>query len=129
MRDSAAVAVLLVAVAAAVGGLWFVTADLPDAETPNATFEVTGDASAGELTVEHAGGDSVASESLRILVYEDRPIVPDRTVHGTIWGTDTGMIQPGDRIALEDRRFDDRQRLVVRWFGDGGQATIYETTI
>ncbi|MFO7927983.1 type IV pilin N-terminal domain-containing protein [Natronomonas sp.] len=129
MRDSTAAAVLFVAVAAAVGGLWVVTTDLPAEETPNATFEVTSDASTDELTVEHAGGDSVATESLRILVYEDRPIVPDRPVHGSVWETETGQIQPGDRIELEDQRFEGGQRLAVRWFGDDGQATIYETTI
>jgi hypothetical protein len=129
VRDSTAIAAVLVAVAAVVTGLWFVTAELSADDPPDATFEVTGDAAAGELTVEHAGGDSVASESLRILVYEDRPIAPDRPVHGTIWVTETGLIRPDDRIALEDRRFEPGQRLVVRWFGDDGQASIYETRI
>jgi hypothetical protein len=131
VRDSTAVAVVLVAVLAVVTGVWFVTTELSADDPPDATFEVTGDASAGELTVEHGGGDSVATGSLRILVYEDRPIVPDRTVHGTIWetGTETGLIHPGDRIELEDPRFEPGQRLVVRWFGDDGQAPIHETRI
>ncbi|TKR25189.1 type IV pilin [Natronomonas salsuginis] len=129
MRDSTAIAAVLVAVAAVVTGLWFVTAELSADDPPDAMFEVMGDASAGELTVQHVGGDSVGSESLRILVYEDRPIVPDRTVHGTIWETETGLIRPDNRITLEDRRFEPGQRLVVRWFGDDGQESIYETTI
>lgn len=129
MRDSTAIAVLFVGLIVAAGGSWILTAELSADDPPDATFEVAGDAAAGELTVEHAGGDAVATESLRILVYEDRPIVPNRTVHATIWETETGLIQPDDRIELDDPRFEDGQRLVVRWFGDDGQASIYETSI
>lgn len=129
MRDRAAIAVLAVVVAVAVGGSWFLTADLPAAEAPNADFEVTGDAAAGEVAVEHVEGKSIPSASLRILVYEDRPVLPDRTVHGTIWESDTGVIQPGDRIELEDPRFESGQRLVVRWFGDDGRANLHETVL
>jgi len=129
MRDRTAIAVLCVVFAVAIGGYWFLTADLPAEDAPDADFEVTGDAVAGELTVEHVGGQSVSSESLRILVYEDQPILPDRTVHGTVWENETGVIQPGDRIELEDPRFEPGQRLVVRWFGDGGQANLHDTAI
>ena len=129
MRDRTAFAFLLIVLLAAAGGLWALTSDLPSEDVPNATFEISGDVDADELVVEHVDGDSFESESLRILVYEDRPIVPDRTVHGTIWETETGVIQPGDRIELDDPRFESGQRVVIRWFGDGGQANVYETYI
>ena len=129
MRDRTAIAVLFIALAAAGGGFWALTAELPASEAPNANFTVDGDPDAGTLTVEHAGGETLESGSVRVLVYEDRPIVPDRTVHGTIWETDTGVVQPGDRVELEDRRFAPDQRLVVRWFGDDGQANLHETEL
>lgn len=129
MRDRTTFAFLLVVLLAAAGGVWVLTDDLPDEDVPDATFEVAGDVESGELIVEHADGESFESESLRVLVYEDRPVVPDRTVHGTIWETETGVIQPGDRIELDDPRFESGQRIVIRWFGDGGQANVYETTI
>ena len=129
MRDRIAFAFLLFVLLAAAGGIWLLTDDLPDENVPDATFEVAGDAESGELIVEHADGESFESESLRVLVYEDRPVIPDRTVHGTIWETETGVIQPGDRIELDDPRFESGQRVVIRWFGDGGQANVYDTTI
>jgi len=129
MRDRIAFAFLLFVLLAAAGGIWLLTDDLPDEDVPDATFEVSGDVESGELIVEHADGESFESESLRVLVYEDRPVIPDRTVHGTIWETETGVIQPGDRIELDDPRFESGQRVVIRWFGDGGQANVYETTI
>ena len=129
VQDRTALAALFVALAAAGGGFWVLTADLPAAETPETSFAVEGDPEAGTLAVEHAGGETLESGSIRILVYEDRPIVPDRTVHGTIWETETGVVQPGDRIELEDRRFAPDQRLVVRWFGDDGQANLHETDL
>lgn len=128
MRDRTAVAALLFLLAVAGIGLYSLTNDLPAESAPDATFEIEGDPAADELAVEHAGGASLESGSLRILVYEDRPIVPDRPVHGTIWETDTGLIQPGNRIELEDPRFKPGQRVVVRWFGEAGQANLYETT-
>jgi len=129
VRDRTALAVLFVALAAAGGGVWVLTAELPAAETPDANFVVEGDPEAGALAVEHTGGETLESGSLRVLVYEDRPIVPDRTVHGTIWDTETGVIQPGDRVELEDRRFTPGQRVVVRWFGDDGQANLHEAVV
>jgi hypothetical protein len=130
VRDRGVLAVFAIGLAvAAVAGGWYLTAGLSAEEPPDASFEVTGDVAAGELVVEHAGGDPIASGALRILVYEDRPIVPDRTVHGTIWETNRGPVAPGDRIELEDPRFESGQRVVVRWFGDDGQANLYETRI
>ncbi|WP_181691461.1 type IV pilin N-terminal domain-containing protein [Natronomonas sp. LN261] len=82
MRDRTAVAALLIGLAAAAGGGWFFVATLSTDAVPEADFEVTADAEANELTVEHAGGETITSGSLRILVYEDRPAVPDRTVQG-----------------------------------------------
>lgn len=127
MRDRTAIVVVLFGLAVAAGGIHVLTTDLPDGAAPDASFEVSGDPAAGELAVEHAGGTSVSSGSLRILVYEDRPIVPDRAVHGTIWETETGLVRPGDRIDLEDRRFESGQRVAIRWFGDAGQATLDES--
>ena len=129
MRDRTAVAAFLFLLAIAGLGLYSSTTDLPAERAPDATFEIDGDPAADELTVEHAGGESLSSGSLRILVYEDRPIVPDRTVHGTLWETDTGWIQPGNRIELEDQRFAPGQRVVVRWFGEAGQANLETATI
>ncbi len=127
MRDRTAAAVLLIAGLAVVFGFFVLTSDVPSEDAPNASFAIESDAASGELVVEHAGGDSLQSGSLRVLVYEDRPIIPDRTVHGTVWETNSGTIRPGDRIELEDQRFESGQRVVVRWFGDGGQANLYET--
>jgi len=129
VRDRIAFAVLLFALLAVVAGFYISTGDLPAEDAPDATFEVEADLGAGELAVEHAGGESLPSGSIRVLVYEDRPLVPDRTVHGTIWETDTELIQPGNRIELEDPRFDAGQRVVVRWFGDDGQANLHETSV
>lgn len=129
MRDRTAAAILLALLAVVAVGFVVSTDDLPRGAAPDAAFDIEGDATAGELAVEHAGGESVASGSLRILVYEDRPIIPDRTVHGTLWETETGVIQPGNRLELEDPRIEPGQRVVVRWFGDDGQANLHESTI
>jgi len=129
VRDRTAVAVLLFVLAAVAVGFLFSTSDLPAEQAPDATFEIGGDTAADELVVEHAGGESLPSGSIRILVYEDRPVIPDRTVHGTVWETETDLIQPGDRIELEDPRFEPGQRVVVRWFGDDGQANLHEATV
>jgi hypothetical protein len=126
VRDRTAIAVVLLGLAVAAGGAYVLTTDLPEEAAPDADFEVSGDPAAGELVVEHAGGTSVSSGSLRILVYEDRPLVPDRAVHGTVWEAETGLVRPGDRIELEDRRFESGQRVAIRWFGDAGQATLDE---
>lgn len=128
MRDRTAVAALLLLVAIAGIGLYSSTSDLPAGETPDATFEVESDPAADALAVEHAGGASLDSGSLRILVYEERPIIPDRPVHGTLWETESGLIQPGNRIELEDPRFESGQRVVVRWYGEAGQGNLHETT-
>lgn len=127
MRDRTAVAILLVVAVVALVGFNLVTSDLPESAVPDAQFEATYDGE--ELVVEHAGGESFESESLRILVYEDRPLVPDRTVHGTIWEADGQLIQSGDSITLEDPRFETGQRLVVRWFDDSGQANVHESEL
>lgn len=129
MRDRTALAALLFAAALVAVGFSLSTSELPASATPDASFEIESDASAGELAVEHAGGESLPSGSIRVLVYEDRPIVPDRTVHGTLWETDSELILPGDRLELEDPRFAPGQRVVVRWFGDDGQANLRESTI
>jgi hypothetical protein len=127
-RVRVAAAVALVALAVAAVGSFVPPAPSPE-ETPDATFEIDGDPGADELVVEHAGGASVESGSLRVLVYEDRPVVPDRTVHGSVWESDTGYLQPGARIELSDPRFEPGQRVVVRWFGDAGQANLHEATL
>jgi hypothetical protein len=129
VRDRTAIAAFLLALSIAGIGLSVSTSDLPAERTPDATFEIDGDPAASELAVEHAGGESLSSGSLRILVYEDRPVVPDRPVHGSVWETETGWIQPGDRIELGDRRFESGQRVVVRWFGEQGQANLAEASI
>lgn len=128
MRDRTAVAALLILLAVVAVGFYVSTSDLPAESAPDATFQIESDPATDELAVEHAGGPSLESGSLRILVYEDRPIVPDRPVHGTLWETETEFIQPGNRIELEDPRFEPGQRVVVRWFGDAGQANLHETT-
>ena len=128
MRDRTAIAALLILFSIAGIGLSASASDLPAERAPDTTFEIEGDPAAGELAVEHAGGESLSSGSLRILVYGDRPIVPDRPVHGSVWETETGLIQPGNRIELEDRRFESGQRVVVRWFGEEGQANLATAT-
>ncbi len=118
---------MLFVAALVAAGFYMTTSDIPQSAAPDAEFDVEGDATPGALVVEYAGGESLSSGSLRILVYEDRPIVPDRPVHGTIWETETGSIQPGNRLELEDPRFEPRQRIVVRWFGDDGRANLHES--
>lgn len=129
MRDRSALVVLVVVATLLAGGYHLVVADLPPEAAPDATFEVSGDADGGELVVEHVDGEAVASGSVTVLVYEDRRYLPDRTVHGTVWEVDAEAIGPGDRIVLEDPRFERGQRLVVRWFGDEGRANLHETRI
>jgi hypothetical protein len=128
MRRAPAVALLLVAAAAV--GLWLLPAVLqaPPEAVPNASFEVSGDSAADRLVVEHAGGEAFDSGQLAIIVYADRPVVPDRTIHRTTWETNT-TVRPGDRLELEDPRFEPGQRVVVRWFGEAGQANLHETAL
>ena len=125
MRDGVALAVLTVAALGTAAGLGYVTTDLPSRAAPDASFEAT-DLENGTVTVEHAGGKPV--EGLRVLVYEDRRFLPDRTVHATAWGVES-PVRPGEKIELEDPRFESGQRLVVRWFGDDGQANLFEQPI
>lgn len=128
MRDRTAGAVLLVLAVAALAGWGSLTADLDAGAAANATFTVEGDAADGELVVAHDGGEPLASGSVRVLVYEERPLLPDRTVHGSTWEADGG-VGPGDRLVLEDRRFASGQRLVVRWYGEAGQANHHEARL
>jgi len=125
VRDGAAVAVLAVALLA--GGVYLgaATTDLSAAAAPNATFVVS-DLDGETAVVEHAGGEPVETGSVRLLVYDDRSGVPDRTVHAS---NCDGTVRPGDRRRLEDRRFDPDQRLVVRWFGEGGRTNLEEARI
>ena len=125
MRDGVALAVLAVVALGTAAGLGYVTTDLPPGVAPDASFEATG-LENGTVTVEHAGGEPV--EGLRVLVYEDRRFLPDRTVHATAWGVES-PVRPGEEIELEDPRFEPGQRLVVRWFGDDGQANLSEQRI
>ena len=128
MRDRTALAVLLAALVLAVAGWQVASTELAADDPPDATFSVSGDAAGGELVVEHDGGPALAPGSVRVLVYEERRVLPDRTVHGSTWD-DGAAIGPGDRLVLEDPRFEPGQRLVVRWYGDGGQATLSETRL
>ena len=125
MRDGVAVAVLAVIALGTAAGLGYVTTDLPPEAAPDASFEAT-NLENGTVTVEHAGGEPV--EGLRVLVYGDRQFLPDRTVHATAWGVES-PVRPGEEIELEDPRFESGQRLVVRWFGDDGQANLFEQRI
>ena len=127
MRDRVALGALLVVALAVLGGLWVQTTDLPADAAPEASFDAAADADADRLTVEHAGGEALPSGSIRVLVYEDRPVLPDRTVHGTVWETDAGAVVPGDRLELEDPRFEPGHRVVVRWFGDDGAVNLHES--
>jgi hypothetical protein len=125
VRDGVALAVLVVVALGTAAGLGYVTTDLPPGAAPDASFEATG-LENGTVTVEHAGGEPV--EGLRVLVYEDRRFLPDRTVHATAWGVES-PVRPGEEIELEDPRFESDQRLVVRWFGNDGQANLSEQHI
>ena len=107
-----------------VAGFELVRSDPPPAATPNATFEVT-DLDDDTVVVAHAGGAPVDADAVRILVPEERRLLPDRTVHGSTWAA-PGRIRQGDRRRLEDPRFEPGQRLIVRWFGPDGQATLSE---
>jgi len=127
MRDGLAVAVLALAVVGAAAWFGMATTEVPAGQTPNASFTVT-DLENDTLVVEHAAGDAVAADTLRVLVYEDRRVLPDRTVHASDWGRN-GSVRPGDTRRLRDRRFESGQRLVVRWYGEAGQATLSERRI
>ena len=128
MRDRTAAAVLILLAVAALAGWQVLTADLAADGAPNATFTVEGDPADGELVVAHGGGEVLASGSVRVLVYEERPLLPDRTVHGSTWEA-AGGVGPGDRLVLEDRRFAPGQRLVVRWFGESGRSNLQEARL
>lgn len=127
MRDGVAVAVLAVAVVGAAGWVGVATTDLPAGQAPNASFEVS-DLENGTVVVEHVGGEPLSADSLRLLVYEDRRVLPDRTVHASAWD-EHGHVRPGDRRRLADRRFEPDQRLVVRWFGEPGQTNLAEARL
>jgi hypothetical protein len=118
----------LVAVVAV--GLWLLPTLLqaPPESVPETSFEVSGDPAEDRLVVEYVDGDAFESGELAVIVYEDRPIVPDRTVHRTTWETNT-TIRPGDRLELDDPRFEAGQRVVIRWFGDAGQANLHEADL
>jgi hypothetical protein len=122
VRDGVALAVLAVAVAGADVWVGVTTTDLPPSAAPNATFDVSAPDD-GTVVVEHAGGEPVPADAVRLLVYDERRLLPDRTVHASTWA-DAGRIRPGDRRRLEDPRFEPGQRVVVRWFGPDGQATL-----
>ncbi|MFT4883020.1 MAG: hypothetical protein ACI8U4_000518 [Natronomonas sp.] len=128
MRRAPAVALLFVAVVAF--GLWLLPAFLqaPPEAVPDASFEVDGDPADDRLVVEYVDGDTFESGELAVIVYEDRPVVPDRTVHRTTWETNT-TVRPGDRLELDDPRFEPGQRVVVRWFGEAGQANLHEADL
>lgn len=124
MRDGVAVAVLAVAVVGAAAWFGTATMEAPPGQTPNASFAVS-ELDDDTLVVEHADGVPVSADSLRLLVYEDRRVLPDRTVHASRWG-ENGTVRPGDARRLRDRRFEPGQRLVVRWYGEDRQATLAE---
>lgn len=121
MRDGVAVAVLAVALLGAGGWFAATTTDVPRDAAPNATFSVS-DLDGQTVVVEHAGGEPVAGESIRVLVYEER-LLPDRTVHASTW-KDNGTVRPGERLRLEDPRLEPGHRLVVRWFGEKGETNL-----
>ncbi len=127
MRDGVAIVVLAVAVVGVAGWLGMATTDLPADRAPNASFTVS-ELDDGSVVVEHAAGEPIEADSVRLLVYEDRRVLPDRTVHASTWGED-GPVRPGDRRRLADRRFEPGQRLVVRWFGEGGQTNLAESRL
>ncbi len=119
MRDGVAAVVLVVALVGSVAGFGVVTSELSAETTPEATFAVS-DLDDGRVVVEHAGGEPLAA-TVRILVYDERRVLPDRTVHASNWN---GTIRPGERRRLADPRFEPGQRLVVRWYGGDGQANL-----
>lgn len=126
MRDRTAGTILIGVLVLCVAAWYVMPSELSDDAVPNATFTVDGEIG-GDVFVEHAGGGSFESGSIRVLVYENRPVIPDRTVHGTTWRQNDSRIWPGDRLVLTDPRFEAGQRVVVRWYGDDGQAVLHET--
>ena len=122
MRDGVALVALVVVALGTAAGLGHVTTDLPPGAAPDASFEATG-LENGTVTVKHVSSEPV--EGLRVLVYEDRRFLPDRTVHAAAWGVET-PVRPGERLKLEDPHFESGQRLVVRWFGGDGRANLAE---
>lgn len=127
MRDGVALVVLAVAAVAATAWFGMMATDLRADRVPNASFDVNHFEN-GTVVVEHAGGEPLDADSVRLLVYEDRRVLPDRTVHGSHWD-ETGTVRPGDRRRLEDRRIEAGHRLVVRWFGVDGQAKLAEVRL
>jgi len=123
VRDGVLV-VRAVARVGVVAGFELARSDPPPAATPNATFEAT-NLDDDTVVVEHAGGAPVDADAVWILVPEERRLLPDRTVPGSTWAAH-GRIRQGDRRRLEDPRFEPGQRLIVRWFGHDGQATLSE---
>ena len=124
MRDGVAAVVLVVALVGSVVGFGVVTSQLSAESTPEADFAVSG-LDDGRVVVEHAGGESLEA-TVRVLVYEERRFLPDRTVHASDWNE---TVRPGERLRLEDPRFEPNQRLVVRWYGGDGQANLASARI
>ena len=119
MRDGVAAVVFVVALVGSVAGFGAVTSQLSADSTPDADFAVSS-LDDGRVIVEHVGGEPLEA-TVRVLVYEERRFLPDRTVHASDWN---GTVRPGERLRLEDPRFEPGQRLVVRWYGGDGQANL-----
>ena len=124
MRDGVAAAVLVAALVGSVAGFGIVTSQLSVESAPAADFAVS-DLDDGQVVVEHTGGRSLDA-TVRVLVYEERWFLPDRTVHASNWN---GTVRPGERLRLEDPRFEPGQRLVVRWYDGDGQANLASARI
>jgi hypothetical protein len=119
VRDGVAAVVFVVALVGSVAGFGAVTSQLSADSTPDADFAVSS-LDDGRVIVEHIGGEPLEA-TVRVLVYEERRFLPDRTVHASDWN---GTVRPGERLRLEDPRFEPGQRLVVRWYGGDGQANL-----
>jgi hypothetical protein len=119
VRDGVAAVVFVVALVGSVAGFGAVTSQLSADSTPDADFAVSS-LDDGRVIVEHVGGEPLEA-TVRVLVYEERRFLPDRTVHASDWN---GTVRPGERLRLEDPRFEPGQRLVVRWYGGDGQANL-----
>ncbi|PSQ17696.1 hypothetical protein BRD02_03005 [Halobacteriales archaeon QS_8_69_73] len=119
MRDGVAAVVFVVALVGSVAGFGAVTSQLSADSTPDADFAVSS-LDDGRVVVEHVGGEPLEA-TVRIIVYEERRFLPDRTVHASGWN---GTVRPGKRLRLEDQRFEPGQRLVIRWYGGDGQANL-----
>jgi FlaG/FlaF family flagellin (archaellin) len=108
--------VVFVILSAVIGSFVLGMGSQADVAPPSATFDVEYDDATEELTITHAGGDSLDAD--RVTVEVD-----DRTVD---WEESDGDIVSGDELTVDDVAVGAEIRVV--WTFDDEQQVLYQET-